>query len=96
MATYTLRYWTGRTPSGSSGWVLEEGGRAVAEAVSAEIGQVLAAKLNSLTALVDALELVASFGKNQPWTGLGDSKGYGVDLIEKVNAALAAARGTTT
>lgn len=35
-----------------------------------------------------ALELVATFGKEHPWTGLGDSKGYGADLRKVAQVAL--------
>ncbi|KKN04258.1 hypothetical protein LCGC14_1099160 [marine sediment metagenome] len=37
---------------------------------------------------VRACRLVAAFGKKHPWTGLGDSKGYGRDLQAILEAAL--------
>ena len=38
--------------------------------------------------LREALEAVASFGKEHPFVGLTDSKGYGADLREVVKTAL--------
>lgn len=42
--------------------------------------------------LLAACELVLSFAEKQPWTGLGDSKGYGVDLPARLRAAISKAR----
>lgn len=39
--------------------------------------------------MVRVCKLIVSFGKRHPWTGLGDSKGYGVDLQAALEAALA-------
>ena len=50
----------------------------------------LAPRLAAADEMAEVLRLVAEFAESNPWTGLGDSKGYGVHLPTKVAAALAA------